>query len=162
MGSGKSTVSRHLSKTLDWELIDTDEYIEKKYGRAIKDIFAEDGEEAFRNMETVVLEELSLNDNKVISCGGGMVLRKQNVELMKAGGRVVLLNASPETIFERVKNGTNRPILNGNMNVEYIAALMGNRRDAYEYAAEVVVDTDDKSIEAITEEIIEKCKGDRH
>lgn len=157
MGSGKSTVSKELAKSLGWEFIDTDNYIEEKYGKAIKDIFATEGEEAFRDMETEVLEEMSLTENKVISCGGGIVLRKQNVDLMRLGGKIVLLNATPETIYERVKHGTNRPILNGNMNVGYIAELMSKRSDAYEYAADVVVDTDGKAVEEITEEIVERA-----
>ena len=156
MGSGKTTVSKELAKSLNWELIDTDNYIEEKYGRAIKDIFATEGEEAFRDMETEVLEEMSLTENKIISCGGGIVLRKQNVDLMRLGGKIVLLNATPETIYERVKHGTNRPILNGNMNVGYIAELMSRRSAAYEYAADVVVDTDDKEVGEIVGEIVER------
>lgn len=158
MGSGKSTVSKELANRLNWELVDTDDYIEEKQGRAIKDIFATEGEEAFRDMETEVLRELTLTENKIISCGGGIVLRKQNVDLMRLGGKIVLLNATPETIYERVKNGTNRPILNGNMNVEYIAKLMSKRSAAYEYAADVVVDTDGKDVEGIVEEIVKECK----
>lgn len=157
MGSGKSTVSKELAMSLGWELIDTDNYIEEKQGRAIKDIFATEGEKAFRDMETEALRELALNGNKVISCGGGIVLRKQNVDLMRLFGKIVLLNATPQTIYERVKNGTNRPILNGNMNVEYIAKLMSQRSAAYEYAADVVVDTDGKEVEEITEEIVERA-----
>ncbi len=162
MGSGKTTVSKVLAKRLNWDLVDTDNYIVDKYGREIKDIFATEGEQAFRDMETAVLEELSVTENKVISCGGGIVLRKQNVDLMRLGGKIVLLNASPETIYDRVKHSTGRPILNGNMNVEYIAELMSKRSEAYEYAADVVIDTDGKDIGEIAGEIIEKSKGDRH
>lgn len=159
MGSGKSTISKELAKRLTWDLVDTDNYIEEKYGRTIKDIFATEGEQAFRDMETEALRELVLNGNKVISCGGGIVLRKQNVNLMRLFGKIVLLNATPQTIYERVKHGTGRPILNGNMNVEYIAKLMSKRSADYEYAADVVVDTDGKDVGEIAEEIIEKCEA---
>ena len=90
----------------------------------------------------------------VISCGGGAALREENVVEMKKNGRVVLLTASPETIYERVKDSTERPILNGHMNVEYIAELMEQRREKYEAAADACVAVDGKSVDEICEEII--------
>ena len=153
MGSGKSTVSKVLSEKLSWELIDTDEYIEKKTGKRIRDIFAESGEEAFRAIETEALRDISQLEDKVISCGGGAVLRQENVKLMKDSGRVVLLDATPETIFERVRYSTDRPVLNGNMNIEYISGLMEKRRFAYEAARDVEIKTDDKSADLIADDI---------
>lgn len=92
----------------------------------------------------------------VVSCGGGLVLREENVRLMKKMGTIVLLTASPQTIYERVKNSTKRPILNGNMNLAYITELMEKRRSYYEQAADTVISTDDKTAEAICGEILEK------
>ena len=153
MGVGKTTVSRALSKRLGAEEIDTDQWIVKKEGRAITEIFKTDGEQAFRDIETAAVEELSSLDGKILSCGGGAVLRPCNVEALKRNGKIVLLTAKPETIFERVRHGKDRPILNGNMNVPYIAELMEKRRPAYEAAADVSVSTDGKSPAAIAKEI---------
>lgn len=83
-----------------------------------------------------------------------MVVRPQNVEYMRNGGRIVYLKAQPETIYERVKDSTDRPILNGHMNVPYIAELMEKRRELYENAADIAIQTDGKSREEIAEEII--------
>ena len=123
---------------------------------AIPDIFATYGEEYFRNLETNLLKELQARQNCIISCGGGVALRQENVTEMKKNGRVVLLTASPETIYERVKDSNDRPILDGNKNVEFIADLMEKRREKYEAAADVVVQTDNKTILQICEELITK------
>lgn len=157
MGVGKSTISKALASKLDWKLVDTDAYIEEKEARKIKDIFATEGEAAFRDMETEAIKVLSEKDNMIISCGGGTVLRRENADIMRQGGRIIFLSASPETIFERVRYSNDRPILNGHMNVEYIASLMEKRLPAYEYAADEVIKTDGKRVAEVVEEIIEKC-----
>ncbi len=113
---------------------------------SIPDIFATYGEEYFRNLETELLRELRAENGCVISCGGGVALREENVAEMKKNGRVVLLTASPETIYERVKDSNDRPLLNGNKNVEFIADLMEKRREKYEAAADVVIRTDHKTV----------------
>lgn len=159
MGSGKTTVSEKLGERLGIKVIDTDCYIEKKEGRTIKDIFKTEGEDVFRDMETDMLKELDSCDDRIVSCGGGMVLRSVNVRLMKKNGKVVLLDATAATIYERVRYSTNRPVLNGNMNIEYISSLMEKRRAAYENAADIVVHTDNKNIDKIVDEIIDKCKN---
>ena len=130
--------------------------IAEKEEMSIPDIFATYGEEYFRNLETNLLKELQTGQNCIISCGGGVALRQENVVEMKKNGRVVLLTASPETIFERVKDSNDRPILDGNKNVEFIAGLMEQRREKYEAAADVVVQTDNKTILQICEELISK------
>ena len=94
----------------------------------------------------------------VVSCGGGAVLREENRNMMKRSGVIVLLTAKPETILERVKYSTDRPILNGNMNVEYISGLMERRRACYEEAADFTVVTDDKSSEEICQEILDSIR----
>ena len=154
MGSGKSVVSKRLSNISGCKLIDTDNYIEDKYDRMINDIFANSGEEAFRNMETEALREISSKGRMIVSCGGGIVIKKENVDIMKKSGKIVYLKATPQTVFERVKHSSNRPILNGNMNVEFIKNLMDKRSDYYDGAADYIVDTDGKSIEDIAGEIL--------
>lgn len=157
MGVGKSTISRELQFQSHREEIDTDQWIEKKEGRTISEIFADEGEEYFRQIETDIIDELADRKPAVISCGGGMAMREINVRKLQAMGNIVLLTAEPETIYERVRYSTNRPLLNGNMNVEYIRELMDKRRPFYERAATVTVSTDNKMISEIAKEILEKC-----
>lgn len=157
MGVGKSTISRELMHQSSRPEIDTDQWIEDREGRTIADIFAAEGEEYFRDLETAMIDELGDRKPAIISCGGGMALRELNVRKLQAMGNIVLLTAKPETIFERVRHNTNRPLLNNNMNVEYIAKLMEERRPFYEHAATVTVATDNKMISEIAKEILEKC-----
>lgn len=153
MGSGKSTIAAELARKYGRRVIETDGVIEERAGMPIREIFASRGEEAFRRMETDLLRELSGTGDLVISCGGGMALRPENSSLMKQNGRVVLLTARPETILERVKDSTERPILNGHMNAEYIADLMAEREPAYRAAADFAVETDGRTTAAIAEEV---------
>ena len=158
MGVGKSTISRQLQKISGKPEIDTDQWIVKQEGRSIPDIFAAEGEEYFRMVETAMIDELGTMEPAIVSCGGGMAIRDINVKKLQALGEVVLLTAEPETIYERVKDSTNRPLLNGNMNVEYISELMEKRRPFYEKAATVKVATDGREISDIAKEILEKCQ----
>lgn len=160
MGAGKTTVSDYLSTMFAMEVVEMDQVIAEREGMSIPDIFATYGEEYFRNRETELLMEMQQHKNAVISCGGGAALRKENVVEMKKNGRVVLLTASPETIYERVKDSTDRPVLNGNKNVGYITDLMEKRREKYEAAADVVIRTDGKTVLRICEELITKLTGE--
>ena len=156
MGSGKSTVSTYLSKILASPQVEMDQQIVEQQGMSINQIFEEYGEPYFRNLETNLLIALQKKTNQIVSCGGGVAMREENVEAMKKSGKVVLLTASPEVILERVKDNDDRPLLRGNMNVEYISNLMEVRRPKYEAAADIVICTDGKSVEEIAEEIVVK------
>ena len=153
MGAGKSTIAAELKRQLDLELVEMDQKIEEEQGMAITEIFSRYGENHFRCLETEMLAGLQGKANTVISCGGGIVVRPENQELMKKSGKVVLLTASPATVYERVKDSSDRPVLNGHMNVEYIASLQEKRRALYEAAADIVVATDHKTPEEICAEI---------
>ena len=156
MGAGKTTISDYLSTMFDMDIVEMDQVIAEREEMSISDIFATYGEEYFRDLETNLLIEMQSHKNAVISCGGGAALRERNVAEMKKNGRVVLLTASPETIYERVKDSNDRPILNGNKNVPFITDMMEKRREKYEAAADVVIQTDNKSILEISEELISK------
>lgn len=156
MGAGKTTVSRELSAITGMKEIDMDAYIVEKEGMAITDIFDKFGEEYFRKKETECLKEIMQETDCIVSCGGGVVVKDENVEIMKNGGRIVLLTATPETTLQRVKNSTDRPILNGNMNVEFISNLMEKRRERYLAVADIIVPTDSKMVREICDEILEK------
>lgn len=156
MGAGKSTISDYLNTLFAMKVVEMDQLIVERQGMSIPDIFEIYGEPYFRNLETNLLVEMQDEKNVVISCGGGVPMREQNVIEMKKNGRVVLLNAKPETILERVKDDHNRPLLEGNKNVEFIADLMSKRREKYEAAADIIIDTDNKTELEICEELVQK------
>lgn len=156
MGTGKTTVSRQLQQTYGLRMVDMDIEIERREGRKIPEIFAEEGEEYFRNLETELLRELQLQEDLVISCGGGTPLRACNVVEMKKNGIVFLLDASPELIYERVKNSHHRPLLEQNKSVEAIRKLLASRQERYEAAANVVITVDERSTDEICREILRK------
>lgn len=156
MGAGKSTVASYLSTALSSPQIEMDQVIVKREGMSINKIFEKFGEMYFRNCETNLLIELQKKNNQIVSCGGGVALRDENVKEMKKNGKVVLLTASPEVILERVKNNDDRPLLRGNKNIEFISKMMEERRPKYEAAADIVVNTDRKTVEEIAEEIVVK------
>ena len=156
MGCGKSTNAACLAEMTGARQVEMDQMIVENEGMAIADIFKEKGEPYFRELETDLIKSFVGVEPAVISCGGGAVL-KENVRLMKESGKIVLLTAEPETIYERVKDSTERPVLNGNMNVGYIEELMEKRRPKYEAAADVKVATDGKTAEEICGEILEIC-----
>ena len=156
MGAGKTTVSDYLSTMFDMDIIEMDQEITDREEMSIPDIFATYGEEYFRDLETSLLVELQDRKNVIISCGGGTALRENNVAEMKKNGRVVLSTASPETIYERVKDSDDRPVLKGRKNVDGIAELMEQRREKYEAAADIVVQTDHKTVLQVCEELVQR------
>ena len=136
--------------------VEMDRIIAEREQMSIPDIFATYGEEYFRNLETELLIEMQSERNAVISCGGGVAMRERNVAEMKKNGRVVLLTASPEVIYSRVKDADDRPVLRGRKNVEGISELMEQRRSKYESAADIVIRTDHKSVHEICEELVRR------
>ena len=158
MGAGKSTISDYLKNVLAMDVVEMDQCIVERQGMSISDIFETYGEEYFRELETNLLIEMQSRSNVVVSCGGGVPLRERNVAEMKKNGRVVLLTAKPETILERVKDNHDRPLLENNKNVSFIADLLEKRRAKYEAAADIVIQTDGKSELEICEELIHRLR----
>ena len=156
MGAGKTSISEYLKTLFAMDVIEMDQIIAEREGMSIPDIFEVHGEQYFRDLETNLLIEMQERKNVVISCGGGTPLRECNVVEMKKNGRVVLLTASPETIFDRVKDSHDRPVIENNKNVPFIADLMEKRRAKYEAAADIVINTDGKSIIEVCEELVQK------
>ena len=154
MGAGKSTVAKYLNEAYGMEIVEMDQWIEEREGMKISEIFAKHGEPYFRNLETGLLIELQEKKNVIISCGGGVPMREENVREMKKNGRTVLLTATPETILARVQDNDDRPLLHGNKNVEFIRDMMEKRREKYEAAADLKVATDGKTAQEIGEEIM--------
>lgn len=154
MGSGKTTVGLRLSYRLRRAVIDTDKEIEKEEKRTISEMFATDGEEYFRDRETAFLRKLSEGTgSRIISVGGGLPLREENRKLLRKLGQVFYLKASAETIYERVKHDTTRPLLQGDNPQEKIRSLLALRDSSYAEAADVTIDVNDKDFEQILDEI---------
>lgn len=160
MGAGKSTISDYLRTAFAMEVVEMDQIISERQGMSISDIFETYGEEYFRDLETSLLIEMQSRTNVVISCGGGVPMRERNVVEMKKNGKVVLLTARPETILERVRDNHDRPLLEGNKNVEFIAGLMEKRCRKYEAAADVIIETDGKNELEICEELVQRILND--
>ncbi len=158
MGSGKSTVSEILSDKLELELLDTDEAIAEAERRSINEIFDTEGEESFRDMETALLETAVSEHFRemVISLGGGLPLREVNRELLGKLGKVVYLRTSPETVYERVKYDDQRPLLRGEDPLGKIRKMQADRKEFYEAAADIIIDTDDLTPQQVADRIIKE------
>jgi shikimate kinase len=147
MGTGKTTVGMRVAKSLGWRFVDTDRLIVRKAGKPIPRIFEESGEESFRDFETEVLRKCAEGAGQVISTGGGIVTRERNREILKEAGYVIWLKASPETIYERVKNNRNRPLLKTGDPQQTIREMLEARHDLYDAACDLRIRTDDLTME---------------
>ena len=154
MGSGKTTVGKLLAKILAWEWADTDEYIVERYGD-ISELFAQKGDAYFREIETETVKMLAQKDRLVLSTGGGVVLRAENISLLKDNGIVVYLRAKKQTLVERLQGDNTRPLLQKEGSLDdKIEGLLQAREELYEGSADVVLDVDGKTPEEITKEIL--------
>lgn len=159
MGCGKTTVGLKLSYRLRRTVIDTDKEIEREEQRNISDIFATDGEAYFRDRETACLQRLTGSaSNQIISVGGGLPLREENRELLHKLGQVFYLCAKGETIYERLKGDTTRPLLQGDDPLKKIHTLLKERDPYYRAAADVVITVDDKNFSEILDDIEKNVK----
>lgn len=167
MGCGKSTIGRKLAEISGRSFLDTDMWIEEKEGMTISKIFELKSEAYFRDLETVCLKELieerdvktsSQKTGMVISVGGGLPVREENQVLLKELGKVIYLKAEPETIYERVKTDTTRPLLQTENPLQKIKDMLGDREEKYQAAAHEVICVDGKSVTRIVEEIIRNEK----
>ena len=158
MGSGKTEVGKRLAERLGYTFIDTDLLIEKKTGKSISEIFSNEGEQSFRDTETLILEELSGINDCVISTGGGIVTREKNILQLKKTGFIIWLKASPETILKRVGSETHRPLLKVDNPREKIKKLMSQREQSYS-EADLTIDTDGLEVEDIVNNIIRQAAG---
>lgn len=153
MGSGKSTIGKKLAGAFGYSFLDTDEVLEKKFGKSIREVFANEGEEYFRKCETELLKELLTTCTKtVVSTGGGMPMREENAALLKQLGTVVYLDVKLETILERLKNDTKRPLLQGSEYEQKTRKLYKQRLPKYRSGADFCLLTGGKSFYRIIKE----------
>ena len=148
-GCGKSTIGKIISEKLGLKHIDADEYLEEKYSQTIPDIFSRYGEDDFRKKESIIIEELSKMNNLLVSTGGGVVVRKENKEIMKNSGIVVFIDTSPENILKN-SSLSGRPLLKDK---NRIFQIYESRINLYKDFADVIIDNN-SSIETAADEII--------
>ncbi len=161
MGVGKTTVGKALAEMTAMNFVDLDEIIIKRTGKSIKEIFEEDGERFFRVIEREITYEISELNGQIIACGGGTVLDNENLTNLRRSSRMVLLDAEPDVILERVeKEDGKRPLLLGSFKLERIQGLLKTREAGYILAADIVVSTTKKTPDQIATEILEKLRGE--
>ena len=152
MGTGKSIVGRILARRLGYDFVDTDALIVQQNDRSIADIFAQDGEDTFRQLEATVAYELGNKKNMVIATGGRLMLDETNATELSRNGRIFCLTASPETIYNRVKHDRKRPLLNVPDPQAKIEQLLQER--AVGYGRFPQIDTENKTARMVAEEIL--------
>ncbi len=158
MGAGKTAVGKVLARELGKEFIEMDSLIEQKVGKTIPEIFKENGEIRFRELEIEVAREVAGKKNAVIACGGGAVLNKINIDRLKQEAIVIYLKASPGAILKRVtKDENERPLLEEDK-ARRIKELLSFRKPFYERAADTTIDTSKLDINSVAEQIIEELK----
>ena len=153
MGSGKTVTGKALASLLGDTFVDLDAAIEARAGQSISEIFAGSGESHFREIETSVLEHFSKQSKQVIATGGGIVLREENVRCMKGSGQVVLLKASAETLWQRVRYSKDRPLLNKPDPFGALKQILCDREGFYEKACHFSVLTDGKIADDVASEV---------
>ncbi len=159
MGTGKSSVGKQLAKRMNRLWVDVDHKIEEDAKAKISDLFEKKGEPYFRGLERSAIEQVSRGQHLVITTGGGAVLDATNMENLKKNGLVIALFATPETVYQRVKESRHRPLLKGEDMKTSIARLMGERQKYYEKADKSFV-TDGKTAQQVAEEIALWLEGD--
>ena len=145
--SGKTTLGRNVARRLRLNFVDTDRYIEEMAGRTIPEIFREDGETAFRALESEAISRIMAEQNQVVSTGGGAFVNLDNRAKLRTGNLVIHLQVRPETVVDRLRNsksGRPRPLLDSADPLERVMELMAERKEAYS-AAHVTIGVDDRS-----------------
>ncbi len=154
MGSGKSSVGKVLADKLQRKFIDMDDEIELGENKTINDIFTDYGEEHFREIETSYLQKLYTKKNKVISTGGGVILKEENIDILKKIGTVIYLHTPYEVLLKNLSGDTQRPLLQRADAEEVIKNLLDKREPIYFNAASMIIQTKGKSINDIADEIL--------
>lgn len=155
MGTGKTTLGKLCAERLNYAFHDSDAVIEERAGCSIAELFTREGEARFRQREREAIAHLAARSHQVIATGGGAILAPENAAALRAGGRVVLLHASPEAILNRVGDASTRPLLAGASDPHArIAALLQERAERYAQAAHHQIQTTHRAPEEIAEEIV--------
>lgn len=151
MGVGKTTVGRLLAQKLGYHFIDSDQWIVATQNQSIPEIFSSQGEDAFRDIESDAIYTLTEDANRVLSTGGGAILKEKNRQRLKQQGTVIFLDLSPENIFERIRHDKNRPLLQTENPLVTMQAIYNARKELYLDAAHYHVSTESHTPEEISD-----------
>ena len=156
MGVGKTTIGKQLSKKLNFKMVDMDDEIEKAEKMTISNIFDKYGEDKFRKIESNLLRKLTLEDNIIISTGGGIIKKEENRKLLKNEDNVIFLDANIETILKHLYNGINsRPLLENSTNLkETIKNILDERYEKYKESSTIKINVDNKNIDEVVSQIL--------
>jgi len=158
MGTGKTTIATQVARDLRMRYVSTDDCIEKREKRTINEIFTTDGEEYFRDVESEIVRELSAQEGLVIDTGGGVVVREENLAILRSGGMVICLTADPDVVMERTKKYKHRPLLNVEDPKARIRALLAKRAPLYA-KADHSIDTGMLTARQVVAKIVEIAQG---
>ena len=161
MGCGKTTIGKKLARANSYMFIDMDDEIVNKAGMEITEIFEKYGEAEFRRMETELCAELSTRQGCVIATGGGVIKNERNMELLKKNGVVLYIKASPEHIYNNIKNDKSRPLLNGGDKMKKIGEMMEERKPLYEQRCDLTADITGMKSNAAVEFIMDILKENK-
>ena len=153
-GSGKSTVGRHLARRLGIPFVDSDHVIEQRIGCSIREYFQKEGEDAFRDLEQRIIQELATGSPCVLATGGGAVLRAANRDCLRACTQTVYLRSSPEEVFRRVRHDTSRPLLQVDDPLTRLRELYAERDPLYRETAHFVIETGRPSVPTLVNMIV--------
>jgi shikimate kinase len=153
MGTGKSTVGRLLAKQMGWQFIDSDHEIERLQGKAVSQIFAEDGEAKFRAMEREFIENGHPAEGCVVSCGGGLVVQSGMLELLRQRGVVICMHAPIETILQRTMHTTHRPLFEVADREQRVRDLYAQREEIYRRTGTMIL-TDKRPLREIAAHVL--------
>lgn len=157
MGAGKTAVGKALARRLGKHYIETDALVEEKAGKTIRDIFEQDGESAFRQLEIDAIENLAGIRDAVVACGGGVVLNWINVDRLKDHAAIVYLKATPDVLLQRTASDAGvRPLLQAHDRRERVSQLLARRRPLYERAADIAVDTSGLTVAGVVHTIVQE------
>lgn len=160
MGTGKTTIATQVARALKMRYVSVDDLIEKREKRTINEIFKTDGEDYFRDVESVIVRELSGQDGLVIDTGGGVVIREENMANLKSGGTVISLTADEETVMARTKKYKHRPLLNVEDPKARIRSLLAKRAPLYA-TADHVIDTGKLTARQVVAQVVEIAAGSK-
>jgi shikimate kinase len=157
MGSGKTTVGKILANKLGWSFFDLDRIIELSENKKIADIFSQDGEKYFREIESKIIKKAIINNkNCVFACGGGVVLKGENMSAIGKKCHIVYLMISPQEAVKRLKDAADRPLLLNKDKEKEISSLLDKRLEFYEKYSEIIIDNNSLSPEEAAGLIINK------
>lgn len=158
MGTGKTSIGRRVAQSLGFDFVDTDDQIVNSSGKSITQIFSDEGEDYFRELETQILKSCVGHWNQVIATGGGIILSEENRKILSESGYVIWLKASAEVVLDRVSRNRERPLLHTPDPLKTIKDLLADRENLYSSTADFIIDTDGLTLDETVFGICESAR----